>query len=818
MMKKDYSKYTVTPKTRECFPVAVKKVTGNVQAPEHLLNKNGQTTRFIYDSDSAPFVILDLGPTSPGGYPVFKVASKKGTPILRISYSDSFLPIDDPVHGKNGDFKRGCCKYLGVELPVLPGNPGRFECYTIQKAGEYTFPLIQGQQRFVRIALDTPGTEVELEYFYIHYTSDMSPIDGGFWCDNEKLNKLWYYSVYTVQLASFCHHAWDTLNGWLFPRALTKGNDAGIVSNLTCCRDYTFSFTARIAYNPYTVSGIGCIFRASDQNNGYVLRIDLDGLLYVMKRVNGVYEELKEPVKLPMTLCDQQDYHISVQVKQNTFHTYIDDILVDSTTDSTFSAGSVGFCQTCEKWAMVKDLTVTADDGTCIFEDHFQNGLDQYTFTRTPGFVADGAKRDRLPWIGDLDWAGRNAYYSMRNTSYMKGALDLFTFHQTEEGYVFATCYPENTVKPLNRSYGNYESDIFSAWYVPTVADYFLFTNDRPGMASYYPAVKKDLNYLWRFVEADGLFNQRYETSKGLWDHQLGDYGKNSYNNIIIYDAFCEGSFIAKHLGFLQDAAVFARRAEKMKKGIMEFLFDEKQCCLVKSITDREFCHMSNSYALAIQFFDDKKTAEYIMNTIIGRKPETGKVLSTNIRGAYAYGLEQQAYFQLTEYHKVQTDWGYNGGVGWLEMFEDDNVPHTTYECMTYPPHFAPIGESWGDMSHPDTAMAHILTGFILGIQPLTPGFCSYEIVPHLYGIHHVSGRVPVPGGLIEADIVKSEHAIQVEIEVPENKTGVLKLPYHEGCVLLFNDNPQPYTVTADGRLVTEPLQSGTYYVEYRNL
>ena len=65
----------------------------------------------------------------------------------------------DPEFGERGDFPRRYANtYLGFDLPVLPGNPGRYELYSINRTGEFMYPLIQGQERWVRIQLETEGT------------------------------------------------------------------------------------------------------------------------------------------------------------------------------------------------------------------------------------------------------------------------------------------------------------------------------------------------------------------------------------------------------------------------------------------------------------------------------------------------------------------------------------------------------------------------------------------------------------------------------------------------------------------------------------
>ena len=128
--------------------------------------------------------------------------------------------------------------------------------------------------------------------------------------------------------------------------------------------------------------------------------------------------------------------------------------------------------------------------------------------------------------------------------------------HQLPNGYIWAVCYPEDTCPPADEDYGYYESDIFSAWFVPSLADYLLFTNDCDTADKLWNTAAKSLDYLWQYIENDGLFFQRYQTSKGIWDHCLNDIGKFSYTNIIVYHAFADGAFIANTLGYKEEASI----------------------------------------------------------------------------------------------------------------------------------------------------------------------------------------------------------------------------------------------------------------------
>lgn len=742
--------YLLTPKQRRCRTEQIKYAEGTVKTE----NWDKQGFTLIYEENGEkPYLILDLGRATSSGYPVFTVKSHKQQPVLRISYSDWYPYLLNNDHRDTGDFLRGCCKYLGVELPVLPGNPNRYELYTINRTGKYIYPLIQGQQRFVLLTLDTPG-EVEIEDFYIYYTADMGEYDGHFSCSHNGLNQLWYSSTYTVQIASIDNsQSWEIIENTLLLRALTKGNPAGIYRKGCEWTDYNFQFDCQIAVNPDCYSGIGWMVRAQDPDNGYVFQLSLDGVLRWSVRKNSV-DVLMGEKKLKNSLTDNKPYTIMTKLKGDQMSVYLNGILILEWQDTDFKKGSIGFIQTTEKWAMVNALEVVREDAV-LLKDDFTNGLScDYEFTRSLPFVSDGAKRDRLPWIGDLDWAGRNIYYAFSDLKYMWGSLLMFAKHQTPEGYIWGACYPENKDDIRIGEYGYYESDIFSAWFVPTLWDYLLFTGKAEQVQILYEPMVRDLEYLWSLVEGNGLFFQRYATSKGLWDHELNDIGHFSYNNIIVYDALLKGSYIAGALNDKQLSEQLLYRASVLKEGIMKYLWQGDKGCFPKGLQNQEFCHMANCLALAVGILS-KEQAEQTINQLLQWFPEHlvyGKVVSLFIRGCFRYGYDEIAYQTLTG----KTGLSYEGDipvhVNWLDSIMDENGPATTTECMLYPPAPDTEGKQWMDRSHPDTAVAHLLSGYLLGIEPLTCGYQTFSVAPHCCELTYAKGVIPTPYGKIQVE------------------------------------------------------------------
>ena len=733
-----------------------------VENPQALLSDDDSAAKFCGAGSEA---ILDLGPDSPGGYPVFTVKSVGKPCVLRISYADRWLVYEHEKGRNIGDFERGSCKYLGIELPVLPANPGRYELYTVTRTGEYIFPLVQGQQRFVRLALEGDG-ELEISRFYILRTSDIRETKGSFSCSDSALTSLYRVSEETVKIATVTANQWDFVNGKLLLRSLNRAEDAAVHKEFGGLSDCEMEAEAWIARNPDQGSGVGFVLRGTPRS-GYAAFVDLDGCVRCYLRRDGVNQKLLFDGRIePLTDC--KIYTFRFRAEKNRFTLSVDGSIAATFEDGTFSVGSFGFCQTIEKWAVVTGLRVYRGNQK-IYEEDFSDPKRYTAFIGKP-FLADGAKRDRLPWSGDLDWSARNAYYGMEaSKTPVRDTIDLFLAKQTPEGYIQATCYPEDRSRLRRKEWGHYESDLFSAWMLPVAEDYVLYSGDIRWLKRSYPKLAKSLYYLIPFVEADGLFNQRYETSKGLWDHQLGDRGKHAYNNVIIGAAFRDGATLAGYLGEEKDRRTFEEYYLRIREGLNRHLFDEERGYFVKSVNRREYCNMANAAALSEKMVDADRAAR-IAAAMKEHDFPHGKILLLAIRGLYEYGLTEQAQHYLVSDNYFENDWNFTGSISWYHIAERDDYPHTTTECMHFPAAIDKSLGSWGDLSHPDTAVAHILCGEILGVRPNEAGFRSAVLDPKLGSLQFAQGVIPTPYGPISAHVSAGAGGmLHASVDMPEN-------------------------------------------------
>ena len=745
---------------RLCYPVSQRKAQSAKISEDcrKITLKNGA-------GQGNAYVVFDMGAETVGGYPVFTVKSYRGSPTIRISYSDRFRIMENEKDMRNGDFLRGTCKYLGVELPVLPANPGRFEEYSICRTGQYLFPLIQGQERFIAILLEGSGCEVELQDFHIYSTSVQTEDSVKFSCSDARLNKLWKVCSDTLRIATIRSSTWDAVDGHLLVRGLTQGINGGIQKKYTYLKDYSYSVLFSISKNPHVVSGICLYFRAKDRNNGYVAEWDLDGSLTVYLREDGINTYLLRTHTKPLT--DNFYYRLTIICRGSDFCLDGNGEKLLEFHDERWPAGSFGICQGCEKWAIVKEMHMIsgAEEFLC---DRFIN-LDAFEIDEVPYFISDGAKRDRLPWSGDIDWAFRSGFYCHGMHTAMADTLRLFAKHQTPEGYVMATFYPEYTGGYRAREYGHYESDMFSGWYLVALGTYYRYTEDRTLIEELYPSMKKGLQYFLQYIEADGLFNQRYETSKGLWDHQLGDFGKNSYTNLIVLESFRSGALLAKALHYAADLAEYEKVIEQMQKGIRQYLWKESCGGFIQSIGREVYCDMANPFAMAKGLVTQEE-ADIIAKSALKHTHAYGKIVSLMIHGLYIYGYGELAYEMLTNpVPCLCPDGSVYANVDRMSMLESSDGPQCATECMHYPPPEFGAGYDWGDCSHPDSGVNDILCGDILGIRPIESGFKKFVIDPHSSGVSHAKGEIETPYGYISFSWKEDGGKIKGTLRCPKN-------------------------------------------------
>jgi alpha-L-rhamnosidase len=750
--------HLLTPKSDRVPPVRVVRTEGAVEKAEGLLAEDGESCRLTYDAGGKqPVAILDLGKGSVGGYAVFTVTAKSGLPVVRLSYA-----CHPDGLSETGCFTRETsARYLGsdFDLPVLPGNIYRHETYTVPRTGRFIAPLIQGQARYVRVQLDTPGTSVDIDAVALVNSEvyDRTPNDGFFLCGDERLNKLWAISTWTLQIASFPNHdAWKSVDGWLLPRKLEQSDDVGLSRKGTGWGDVTVETTFELRANPGHVSAAGVAFRAADARNAYLAEAGLDGTARLLVRKEGRDRVLCER-KRDKPLVDGTRYRLAVEVRGSMLTVRLDGAVVAEANDATFAQGRVGFYTPKEKWPLFDAIRVTDTKGRTLLEDDFSGDLSQWEFARTLSFVADGAKRDRLVWSGDLYFAQRSAYYAWAEPTYLRDSLKMLAFNQTPDGYVHASPYPERSAPPPAGDYGPFPSDEFAAWLVPVAWDHLLYTGDKETMREIWPSIARLLGYLRAHTGADGLFVQRPETSKHAGNLNPGDTRRRAYMNVLLWGTFRDAARIARALGKTGEAAKAQAHADAVRRALYAGLWDETDGFFKEAVETPRFGSEANALALAMGLVTPEQARRIAPHF---QKIGHGKFQSLASRGRFEYGFAQSG---------LQTLFDHN----WLKLLDESwKGAWTTTECMGM------LTRGWGDESHPDTAVAAHFSAYLLGVAPTEPGYKRFKVRPQpTREVRWAKGIVPAPRGSIRCEWELKDGTFELTLTVPRGTRADVELP-----------------------------------------
>lgn len=359
----------------------------------------------------------------------------------------------------------------------------------------------------------------------------------------------------------------------------------------------------------------------------------------------------------------------------------------------------------------------------------------------TYAYVSDGAKRDRLVWSGDLWWADLNYYYAFDpKIPYMKGAILMLAENQTPEGFVQACPYPERHGNLKAGEWGPFESDEFAAWLIPVVCNYRLYTGDEETVRRVLPSLKKLMAYLESHCREDGLFEQRLETSKNAGALRFGANSTDhrAYMDILLQACRRGMAELTGEKAYAERAAQVApavKKAYDIGDGMYRFSIEQRH---------RNYEATSLNYALG-----DPNGRAYPLRW--RKQIWHAKFEALTVRALFDGGFGDEA-LKAIEAHN------------WFKILDPSwKGLRTTYECMYM------NTKNWGDEAHPDTAIAGILSRYVLGVVPTKPGWTEFKFDPHPPKcVTWAQGAVPTPKGLIQVEWKRDGDRIVEQLTVPD--------------------------------------------------
>jgi len=389
--------------------------------------------------------------------------------------------------------------------------------------------------------------------------------------------------------------------------------------------------------------------------------------------------------------------------------------------------------------------------------------------------VLDGAKRDRAIWSGDLKIEGQGIADTLgsNGNNYVKQSLlTLITSSQQGGGLNADTLFRTG---PYSNSY--------SSWTLDAATTYYRNTGDTAFARQILPWLEGQLAYDATLTGTGGLIvtGPQISTTNGGYDWDFYDGAKTgtvTAFNDLYYQSLRDVAYSEASLGNTAKAAAYDQAAAHVRDAINANLLDPATGTYYLSDADHStFAQDANALSVLFGVAPAAKVPGILsaLKTLWGRhgsEPFSGTAYS-NLISPY-----------ITAY-EVEAD--YLAG----DTADAEHLMHLTWDQMIDPRNRFFTGTMWenigpdGTATEARTSLAHgwasgptpILTGYVLGVQPVKPGYQTFTVRPHPGSLRWAEGAVPTPYGQILVRWTRDGHRFSLTVAVPARSTAFIQLP-----------------------------------------
>jgi hypothetical protein len=389
--------------------------------------------------------------------------------------------------------------------------------------------------------------------------------------------------------------------------------------------------------------------------------------------------------------------------------------------------------------------------------------------------VLDGAKRDRAIWSGDLKIEGQGIADTLgtNGDNYVKQSLlTLITNTKQGNGLYSETLFPPG-----------WYSHSYSSWTLDAATTYYQNTGDTAFAQQILPWLEGQLSYNATLTDSNGLIvtSSQIGTANGGYDWDFYDGAKTGVVtefNELYYRSLRDVAYIEAHLGNAAKAASYNQTADHVRDAINANLLDPATGTYYLSESDHTTL-AQDANALSVLF--GVAPAGQVPGILNALKTLWGSHGSAPFSGS-SYSNLISPY--ITAY-EVEAD--YLAG----DTTDAEHLIHLTWDQMIDPENPFFTGTMWenigidGTATESRTSLAHgwasgptpIMTSYVLGVQPLDPGYQTFTVTPHFGSLRWAEGAVPTPYGRIFVRWAKEGHQSFVTVQAPAGTTAFITLP-----------------------------------------
>jgi len=361
--------------------------------------------------------------------------------------------------------------------------------------------------------------------------------------------------------------------------------------------------------------------------------------------------------------------------------------------------------------------------------------------------ISVDADREQSPWLADSWNVGNVLLYNHRNTTMVDKLLRDYAGEQMPSGNFYA-CSPAAA----------FEIAEWSMYWPMLLWQQYLFSGDATLLDEMAPHLTRFLDWIKTYQDPrTKLLNP---PGWRISDYAGGNMPSGGWN-VATACQYCENLRIAARifsvLGRSSDSNAYAQAAEAVKDGISANLFNGDYYL---ARTDRtEMYPLASAWPLRFGL-EPLAAKSKILNAIFeGAGPESANFKLGGYGGdAFYHGLLNAgaAEFVVRDLARYRP------------MLESNKACWESF-------HFSPgaeVNHAW--TSYP----AYLLLKYIVGLQPTSGGFATFDIRPVTGGLAFAEGAVPTVKGLITARWEKgAEERFTLSVTVPPNTEASIYIP-----------------------------------------
>ena len=361
--------------------------------------------------------------------------------------------------------------------------------------------------------------------------------------------------------------------------------------------------------------------------------------------------------------------------------------------------------------------------------------------------ISVDADREQSPWLADSWNVGNVLLYNHRNTTIVDKVLRDYVGEQLPGGDFYA-CSPAPA----------FEIAEWSMYWPMLLWQQYLFSGDATLLDEMAPHLTRFLDWIktWQDPRTRLLNPQGWRIS----EYAGGNMPSGGWN-VATACQYCENLRIAAQifsvLGRPGDSDACTQAAKEVKDGINANLFNGEYYLARTDST--EMYPLASAWPLRFGLEPPAARSKILNAMLEGAGPEAANFKLGGYGGdAFYSGLLSAGAggFVVRDLARYRP------------MLESN---HVCWEAF----HFSPgieVNHAW--TSYP----AYLLLKYIIGIQPTSGGFATFDIRPVTGGLAFAEGAVPTVKGLIAARWEKdSEDCFRFSVEVPANTKASVYIP-----------------------------------------